>query len=209
MISDEQASQIKKQILNEIDSNFPEEKKQEAIEKISTLDNQGLEDFLNQNKLLKQDQQNTQCIFCSIIEGKIPSYKIQENEESSAFLEINPVSKAHIIIIPKTHITNEKEFSKSTQDLAKEISERIKSIFKPKKILVEPSEMFGHEILNIVPVYKDETLDSERKPADKQELEKQMKILFKEHKKEKEIIKTSTPKKIKKDERIWLPKRFP
>ena len=188
---------------------FQKKKKQEAIEKISTLDNQGLEDFLNQNKLLKQDQQNTQCIFCSIIEGKIPSYKIQENEESSAFLEINPVSKAHIIIIPKTHITNEKEFSKSTQDLAKEISERIKSIFKPKKILVEPSEMFGHEILNIVPVYKDETLDSERKPADKQELEKQMKILFKEHKKEKEIIKTSTPKKIKKDERIWLPKRFP
>jgi|APSaa5957512535_1039671.scaffolds.fasta_scaffold21864_4 diadenosine tetraphosphate (Ap4A) HIT family hydrolase len=208
MMSDEQATQVKQQILSEINSNFPEEKKQEAIDKISTLDNKGLEDFLQQNQLLKEGQPQ-QCIFCSIIEGKIPSYKIQENEENSAFLEINPVSVAHVIIIPKKHITSEKDFPKSIHTLAEEISKRIKSKFEPKDILIKSSNMFGHEILNIIPIYDNENLESERKPADKSELEKQMKILFKEEKKEKPIIKKPKPKKIEKEKEIWLAKRFP
>ncbi len=44
------------------------------------------------------------CIFCSIVSGEIPSYKLYEDEETLAFLEINPSSPGHALIIPKKHV---------------------------------------------------------------------------------------------------------
>ena len=46
------------------------------------------------------------CIFCKIIKGEIPSYKIYEDEYTYAFLDINPVSEGHTIVIPKKHVVN-------------------------------------------------------------------------------------------------------
>ena len=43
------------------------------------------------------------CIFCKIINGDIPSYKIYEDEIVYAFLDINPMAPGHILIIPKKH----------------------------------------------------------------------------------------------------------
>lgn len=43
------------------------------------------------------------CLFCKIIAGKIPSYKIDEDEKTFAFLDIGPVSKGHTLIVPKEH----------------------------------------------------------------------------------------------------------
>ena len=43
------------------------------------------------------------CIFCKIVRGEIPSAKVLENEKVLAFLDINPVSKGHTLVIPKIH----------------------------------------------------------------------------------------------------------
>lgn len=43
------------------------------------------------------------CIFCDIVEGKIPSYKLYEDEDVLAFLDISQVTKGHTLIIPKKH----------------------------------------------------------------------------------------------------------
>jgi histidine triad (HIT) family protein len=43
------------------------------------------------------------CIFCKIIRGEIPSAKVLETETVLAFLDINPVSKGHTLVIPKAH----------------------------------------------------------------------------------------------------------
>ena len=43
------------------------------------------------------------CIFCKIVSGDIPCYKIYEDESILAFLDINPVSAGHTLIIPKEH----------------------------------------------------------------------------------------------------------
>ncbi|KAG0165810.1 Adenosine 5'-monophosphoramidase [Apophysomyces sp. BC1034] len=43
------------------------------------------------------------CIFCKIIRGEIPSHKIAETEKSYAFLDINPLSEGHALVIPKYH----------------------------------------------------------------------------------------------------------
>lgn len=46
------------------------------------------------------------CIFCKIIAGEIPSYKIYEDDVVLAFLDINPDSNGHTLIIPKKHYTD-------------------------------------------------------------------------------------------------------
>lgn len=46
------------------------------------------------------------CIFCKIIKGKIPSYKIYENEFTYAFLDISKDCYGHTLVIPKKHSKN-------------------------------------------------------------------------------------------------------
>ncbi|KAJ7588212.1 HIT-like protein [Mycena floridula] len=43
------------------------------------------------------------CIFCKIIKGEIPSYKLIETELSFSFLDIGPLSQGHALVIPKYH----------------------------------------------------------------------------------------------------------
>jgi len=50
------------------------------------------------------DNKNNNCIFCKIAKGEIPAHKIYENKNFLAFLDIEPVSHGHILIIPKKHI---------------------------------------------------------------------------------------------------------
>lgn len=48
----------------------------------------------------------TSCIFCKIVAGELPSFKVYEDEHALAFLDIHPVAKGHTLIIPKQHATN-------------------------------------------------------------------------------------------------------
>lgn len=43
------------------------------------------------------------CIFCKIVRGEIPSYKVYEDDKFLAFLDINPQSPGHTQVIPKEH----------------------------------------------------------------------------------------------------------
>lgn len=46
------------------------------------------------------------CIFCKIVRGEIPSYKLYEDDKVLAFLDIHPVNPGHALVIPKKHSTN-------------------------------------------------------------------------------------------------------
>lgn len=48
----------------------------------------------------------TDCLFCKIIAGDIPSTKVYEDETVFAFRDINPQAPTHILVIPKTHISD-------------------------------------------------------------------------------------------------------
>jgi histidine triad (HIT) family protein len=43
------------------------------------------------------------CIFCKIVKGEIPSYKVYEDDSFLAFLDINPRAPGHVQVIPKEH----------------------------------------------------------------------------------------------------------
>jgi len=44
------------------------------------------------------------CLFCKIVEGKIPARKVYEDERVFAFEDINPQAPTHVLIVPKQHI---------------------------------------------------------------------------------------------------------
>ena len=46
------------------------------------------------------------CVFCRIIRGEVPSVKLYEDENTYAFMDINPVSPGHSLVIPKHHAEN-------------------------------------------------------------------------------------------------------
>lgn len=48
----------------------------------------------------------TDCIFCKIIRGELPSYKVYEDEKTIAFLDIKPVNEGHTLVVPKNHSQN-------------------------------------------------------------------------------------------------------
>lgn len=65
------------------------------------------------------------CIFCKIIEGEIPSTKIYENEYVIAIQDINPKAKVHVLVIPKLHAEtlNELEDEKVMSEIFKAVKE--------------------------------------------------------------------------------------
>lgn len=46
------------------------------------------------------------CIFCKIVRGEIPSKKVYEDDDLLAFNDINPARPVHVLVIPKKHITS-------------------------------------------------------------------------------------------------------
>lgn len=74
---------------------------------------------------------STDCLFCKIIEGAIPSEKVFENENIYAFKDIAPMAKEHYLFIHKKHTTNVNEISDKDPnqliDLYQSISEFTKS----------------------------------------------------------------------------------
>jgi len=46
------------------------------------------------------------CLFCKIVEGVVPSRKVFENDDCYAFLDIFPAAKGHTLVIPKLHFTD-------------------------------------------------------------------------------------------------------
>ncbi len=70
------------------------------------------------------------CIFCKIIKGEIPSYTIYEDEIVKVFLDINPVTDGHCMVVPKKHTENietiDYETLTHTEKISKEIYEKMK-----------------------------------------------------------------------------------
>ena len=57
------------------------------------------------------------CVFCKIIDGKLPSRKVYEDEDILAFHDINPLAAVHLLIIPKIHITSLADCTSEHQEL--------------------------------------------------------------------------------------------
>ncbi len=70
------------------------------------------------------------CIFCKIIAGDIPSYKVYEDNNVLAFLDIAPINYGHTLVIPKKHYANLEEIP---EDLLCKVTKAVKKVGKAIK----------------------------------------------------------------------------
>ena len=70
------------------------------------------------------------CIFCQIIEGKIPSKNVYEDEEIFAFKDITPQAPIHILVIPKKHFSNLNDLDENSIPLISKIFKAIQKLAK-------------------------------------------------------------------------------
>ena len=70
------------------------------------------------------------CLFCKIITGDIPSSKVYEDDTVLAFRDIAPQAPTHILVIPKTHIGSVAEVSAENSAVVAHIFEVIAAIAK-------------------------------------------------------------------------------
>ncbi len=75
------------------------------------------------------------CLFCKIIDGSIPSTKIYEDDHVYAFTDISPVAKGHTLLIPKQHCQDlfemPEEVARNLYAAAPKIANAIKAAFQP------------------------------------------------------------------------------
>ena len=129
-----------------------------------------VEAFIEQNELTHL---GGKCILCSIIANKTPSFKIANEKENVAVLELNPLSRGHTLIVPKEHLD---KIPDSTKSFAQEVSEKYLKKLAPKEIEINEIKIMNHALLEIIPIYGDET---ERKQATEEELEELQKEILK------------------------------
>ena len=70
------------------------------------------------------------CLFCKIIAGDIPSTKVYEDDLVFAFRDINPQAPTHILVIPKTHIQSVSEINGENSSVVAHIFEVIAKLAK-------------------------------------------------------------------------------
>lgn len=104
------------------------------------------------------------CIFCKIINNEIPSYKIYEDDKVFAFLDVNPMSYGHTLIVPKNHILDYEEIDLETLNhinkVGKELYIKLKEKLSPNSIqLVQNNgklQEVKHYHLHLIPYYDEE-----------------------------------------------------
>ena len=82
------------------------------------------------------------CVFCDIVAGKIPSYKIFENEKTYAFLDIACDAYGHTLVIPKKHFENILDIEKES------LSDVMETVQKVSKHYVEDCGFTGVNLIN-------------------------------------------------------------
>lgn len=95
----------------------------------------------------------TDCIFCKIIGGEIPSHKVYEDENTVAFLDTNPTSKGHTLVVPKKHVETiyqASEMSYMWKTLVK-ASQAVEEAFDPEGLNISQNngEAAGQEVMHM------------------------------------------------------------
>lgn len=107
-------------------------------------------------------------IFCRIVNGEIPSYTIYEDEIVKVFLDVNPRSNGHTLIIPKKHYLDLDDIDLDTLNHIMKIAKKIKKLLeerlKPSGIMLVQNngniQEVKHYHLHLVPDYENNVIDN-------------------------------------------------
>lgn len=102
-------------------------------------------------------------IFTKIINGEIPCYKVAEDEHNFAFLDINPVNKGHVLVVPKTE--NDYIFNLSDADyqsltmFARRVAKAMEQVIPCKRIGVAVIGLeVPHAHIHLIPIVEEKDM---------------------------------------------------
>ena len=106
-------------------------------------------------------------IFSRIIAGEIPSYKIAENENYYAFLDINPLTKGHTLVVPKQEVDYIFDLDDRTlaemMVFAKRVAGRIKQKIACKRVAIVVLGLeIAHAHIHLIPIQSENDVDFRR-----------------------------------------------
>ena len=168
--------------LNEIGKLPPAEQQAKLQEMISTFNEDQIRFLQEQQKTVQE--QGGQCPFCLIVDEKIPSQKIYEDDSVIAVLDINPSTKGHTLVMPKKHYALTVQMPDDelahlfmvVNNLAKHLFETLQA--DGTNIFLANGAAAGqkapHVFVHVIPRYKDDDLSIEwgGKRAEDEELAK-------------------------------------
>lgn len=119
------------------------------------------------------------CIFCKIIKGEIPSYTVYENEKVKVFMDINPIAKGHLLVIPKKHYTNLMDIDNETlstiDDVIRELYPKLKEKLGCEGLTRMQNNELGQEVkhyhMHLIPRYLNDSIIPEVNEEAKQTVE--------------------------------------
>lgn len=107
---------------------------------------------------------NQSCVFCEIVAGKAPAFRIYEDELSLGILDINPFTKGHSLVIPKRHVPwwhdlSEKEVE-SLFRVARIMAKKLMKAFAPEFVcLYARGRRIPHTHIFLIPTQSGDFLD--------------------------------------------------
>lgn len=120
---------------------------------------------------------NEPSIFTKIARGEIPCHKIYEDEMTLAFLELKPIKRGHVLVIPKEEVNHIWDMPDEDYtylwSVAKRVAKRIKEVYQPARVGVIV-EGFGvpHAHIHLIPIDQAHDLRQEGQPMNEEELVK-------------------------------------
>ncbi|ONI73576.1 HIT family protein [Kribbella sp. ALI-6-A] len=115
------------------------------------------------------------CLFCGIVAGSIPSQQVAENERAIAFMDINPATRGHLLVVPRAHSTDLRETDPEdltaatllAQSLISRVIDRLDADGANllSCIGADAWQSVFHTHLHVVPRYKDDPLQLPWHPA--------------------------------------------
>lgn len=99
------------------------------------------------------------CIFCKIVREEIPSYKIYEDKDFLAFLDISPLNPGHTLVIPKKHyrwiwdVENAGEFFESVRIVARALQKAMNTEYIASGIA---GNDVPHAHIHLIPRFKND-----------------------------------------------------
>jgi len=129
------------------------------------------------------------CIFCAIAEGRLPSYEIYQDEHFKVIMDRYPCATGHVLIMPKRHVADiyelNAEEAAGLMPLAQKVAEKMREVFSMDGLNLlqnngkAAGQVVDHFHLHLLPRYENDGIRFGGKPTDPplEELERVAKML--------------------------------
>lgn len=120
------------------------------------------------------------CLFCKIMKGEIPAKTVYEDDMAKVFMDINPLSNGHLLIVPKKHQENildiDEEFIIHAFALIREnLYPLLKDKLKCDGLTIQENNFYGQDIrhfhIHLIPRYENDNFNHENKKENLEDID--------------------------------------